>query len=40
VWRKERVPGRGPVAASELGDFRSGLLLKPKAREVSSRKTV
>jgi hypothetical protein len=29
-----RTPGRGPVAATELGDFRSSLLLKPKAREV------
>jgi hypothetical protein len=29
-----------PVAATELGDFRSGLLLKPKARELSSRRTI
>jgi hypothetical protein len=29
-----RTPGRGPVAATELRDFWSGLLLKPKAREV------
>jgi hypothetical protein len=40
VQRKERTPGRNPVAATELGDFWSGLLLKPKAREVSSRRTV
>jgi hypothetical protein len=35
-----RTPGRSPVAATELRDFRSGLLLKPKGREVSSRWTV
>jgi hypothetical protein len=29
-----RNPGRGHVAATELREFRSGLLLKPKAREV------
>ena len=29
-----RNPGRGPIAATELGEFQSGLLLKPKAREV------
>jgi hypothetical protein len=29
-----RTPRRGPVAATELGEFWSGLLLKPKAREV------
>jgi hypothetical protein len=29
-----RTPGRGPVAGTELGEFQSGLLLKPKAREV------
>jgi hypothetical protein len=29
-----RTPGRGPVAATELEEFRFGLLLKPKAREV------
>jgi hypothetical protein len=40
AWRKERAPGRNPVAATELGDFWSGLLLKPKAREISSRRTV
>jgi hypothetical protein len=27
VQRKERTPGRNLVAATELGDFRSGLLL-------------
>jgi hypothetical protein len=31
-----RTPGRSPVAATELRDFRSGLLLKPKGRELSS----
>ena len=35
-----RTPGRSPIAATEVGDFRSGLLLKPKGREVSSRWTV
>jgi hypothetical protein len=29
-----RTPGRGPVAATELGEFEFDLLLKPKAREV------
>jgi hypothetical protein len=29
-----RTPGRGPVASIELGELWSGLLLKPKAREV------
>jgi hypothetical protein len=29
-----RTPGRGPVATIELGEFHSGVLLKPKAREV------
>ena len=29
-----RTPGRSPIAATELGEFWSGLLLKPKAREV------
>jgi len=28
-----RNPGRGLVATIELGEFWSGLLLKPKARE-------
>ena len=32
-----RTPGRSPVVARELEDFWSGLLLKPKGREVSSR---
>jgi hypothetical protein len=40
VQRKERTPGRNPVAATELGDFQSGLLLKPKAREVRRGRTV
>jgi hypothetical protein len=40
VQRKERTPGRNPVAATKLRDFRSGLLLKPKAREVSSQRTI
>jgi hypothetical protein len=35
-----RTPGRSPVATTELEDFQSGLLLKPKGREVSSRWTV
>jgi hypothetical protein len=35
-----RTPGRSPVVATELGDFRSSMLLKPKAREVSIRWTV
>jgi hypothetical protein len=29
-----RTPGRGLVVATELGEFWSDLLLKPKAREV------
>ena len=29
-----RTLGRGLVAAIELGEFRSSLFLKPKAREV------
>jgi hypothetical protein len=29
-----RTLGRGLVAATKLGEFWSGLLLKPKAREV------
>jgi hypothetical protein len=37
---KERTPGRNPVTATELEDFRSGLLLKPKVREVSSPRVV
>jgi hypothetical protein len=40
VQRKEISPGRNPVAATELRDFHFGMLLKPKAREVSSRRTV
>jgi hypothetical protein len=40
VQRKERTFERNPVAATELGDFLSGLLLKPKAREVSIRRIV
>ena len=35
-----RTPGRSFVVAIEVGEFWSGLLLKPKAREVSSRRTV
>ena len=35
-----RTPGRSLVAATELRDFWSGLLLKPKGREVSSRWTI
>ena len=35
-----RTPGRSPVVATKLGDFRFGLLLKPKAMEVSSQWTV
>jgi hypothetical protein len=34
VHEEVRTPGRGPVAATELGEFWSDLLLKPKAREV------
>jgi hypothetical protein len=40
VRRKERAPGKNPMAATELRDFQFGLLLKPKEREVSSRRTV
>ena len=40
VQRKERTHGRNLVAAREPEDFRFGLLLLPKAREVSSRRTV
>jgi hypothetical protein len=29
-----RTSGRGPIAATELGELWFGLLLKPKAREV------
>jgi hypothetical protein len=32
--KEVRTPGRGLVAATELGEFWSGLLLKPTAREV------
>jgi hypothetical protein len=32
-----RTLGRSHVATTKLGDFRSGLLVKPKGREVSSR---
>jgi hypothetical protein len=35
-----RTPRRSPVAAIELGDFWSGLFLKPKGREVSNRWTI
>ena len=38
--KEVRTPGRGLVVATELRDFWSGLLLKPKAREVSSRRIV
>ena len=40
VQRKERTPRRNHVAATKLGDFQSGPLLKPKEREVSSSRTV
>ena len=33
-----RTLGRGHVAATELGEFQFGLLLKPKAREISQPK--
>ena len=36
VQRKERAHGRNPIASTELGDFRSGLLLKPKARGLAT----
>ena len=29
-----RTPGRSPIVATELGEFRFGLLLKPKVRKV------
>jgi hypothetical protein len=36
--KEVRASGRGPVAATELRDFCSSLLLKPKAREVKQSK--
>ena len=35
-----RTIGRSHVAATNIGDFQSGLLLKPKGREFSSQWTV
>ena len=33
-----RTPRRGPIATTDLREFQSGLLLKPKAREVYESK--
>jgi hypothetical protein len=38
--KEVRTPGRSHVAATELRDFWSGLLLKPKGSEVRSRWTI
>ena len=35
-----RTPGRGPIASTKLREFWPSLFMKPKEREVSSRRTI